>query len=136
MKGVEKHIFINTPLLFNEKLSIFKDLFIDSLIGMGFIDSENSLLEIEFTKSSKYNQDLFQELIIDLTFDFPLIAIDSIKNNQKVANCMIFHLKKNSLIEGFYMVENIINYNGEGKTSCKIYDLFPCEFSEINCHWL
>jgi len=136
VKGVERHIFINTPLLFNEKLSIFKELFANSLVGMGFIDSENSLLEIEFTKSRKYSQDLFQELIIHLTFDFPIITIDSITNNEKVANCMIFSLKKNTLIGGLYMVENMINYNGEGKTSCKIYDLFPSDFLEINYHWL
>ena len=136
MQGVEKHIFIGAPLQFNEKLSLFRDIFVDSLVGMGFIDSENSLLEIEFTKSNKYNQDLFQELIIDLTFESPLIVIDFIENNKKLANCMIFYSTVNPLIEGAYMVENLINYNGQGKTSCKIYDLFPCKPSEINHHWL
>lgn len=136
MQEIERHIFNDAERYFKVKLDLFHELYVDSLIGMGFPESGNSLLEVDFSTSNKYTEDEFQSILLDLTFQIPLITIDSFANKKKKSNCIIYYLNSDPKIEGLYMIESIINYNSYGKTACKIYDLFTSNLIEINSHWL
>lgn len=136
MQEIERHIFNDSERYFKVKLDLFHELYVDSLIGMGFPHSGNSLFEVDFSTSNKYTEDEFQSILLDLTFEIPLITIDSFANKKKKSNCIIYYLNSDPKIEGLYMIESIINYNSYGKTACKIYDLFTSNLIEINSHWL
>lgn len=136
MQEIERHIFNDSEKYFKIKLDLFHELYSDSLIAMGFPKSGSSLLEVDFSTSTKYSEDEFQSILLDLTFEAPLIMIDSFANKEKQSNCIIYYLNSLPEIEGLYIVESTINYNGHGKTACKIYDLFASNFFDINSHWL
>ena len=136
MDTIERHLFHDSQKYFKEKLDLFHEFYVDSLIAMGFPKSGSSLLEVDFSVSDKYTEDEFQDTLLDLTFEIPLITIDSYANKKKHSNCIIYYLNSKSKTEGFYMIESIINYNSYGKTACKIYDLFPSDIFEVNSHWL
>lgn len=136
MQEIERHIFNDSEKYFKVKLDLFRELYVDSLIAMGFPQSGNSLLEVDFSTSNKYTEDEFQSILLDLTFEVPLITIDSFANKEKRSNCVIYYLNSRRTIKGLYMIESIINYNSYGKTACKIYDLFASNLIEINSHWL
>jgi hypothetical protein len=136
MQEIERHIFNDSEKYFKTKLDLFHELYADSLIAMGFPKSNSSLLEVDFSTSNKYTEDEFQSILLDLTFEIPLITIDSFTNKKKKLNCIIYYLNSQPNIEGLYMVESIINYNSYGKTACKIYDLFTSSLFEVNYHWL
>lgn len=136
MQEIERHIFNNSEKYFKVKLDLFHELYADSLIAMGFPKSESSLLEVDFSTSNKYTEDEFQSILLDLTFEIPLITIDSFANKEKRSNCIIYYLNSYPEVEGLYMIESIINYNSYGKTACKIYDLFASNLFDINSHWL
>ena len=136
MQEIERHIFNDCERWFKVKLDLFHELYADSLIAMGFPHSGSSLLEVDFSTSNKYTEDEFQCILLDLTFEIPLITIDSFANKKKKSNCIIYYLNSDPKIEGLYMIESIINYNSYGKTACKIYDLFTSNLIDINSHWL
>jgi hypothetical protein len=136
MDTIERHLFHDSQKHFKIKLDLFHELYVDSLMALGFPQSESSLLEVDFSTSNKYTEDEFQSILLDLTFEIPLITIDSFANKEKQSNCIIYYLNSQPKIEGLYMIESIINYNGYGKTACKIYDLFASNLFDINSHWL
>lgn len=136
MQQIEHHIFNDCEKYFKLKLDLFHELYADSLISMGFLKPVSSLLEVDFSFSNKYTEDEFQSILLDLTFEIPLIMIDSFLNKKKNLNCTIYYLNSDPKIEGLYMIESIINYNGYNKTACKIYDLFVSNIFDINSHWL
>ncbi len=136
MLSVTSHIFHDASKYFNLKLEIFHELYCDSLLAMGFPKAGKSLLEVDFSTSDKYSEDLFQDMLVDLTFCAPLIMIDSYANKEKETNLIIYCLDTNPETKGMYMIESIINYNQYGKTACKIYELFPSNILEVDSHWL
>ena len=68
MLSVTSHIFHDASKYFNLKLEIFHELYCDSLLAMGFPKAGKSLLEVDFSTSDKYSEDLFQDMLVDLTY--------------------------------------------------------------------
>ena len=89
MLSVTSHIFHDASKYFNLKLEIFHELYCDSLLAMGFPGVGQSLLEVDFSTSDKYSKDLFQDMLVDLTFCAPLIMVDSYANKKKEINLII-----------------------------------------------
>jgi hypothetical protein len=136
MLSVTSHIFHDASKYFKIKLEIFHELYCDSLLAIGFPKSGTSLLEVDFSMSDKYSEDLFQDILVDLTFCAPLITIDSYADKNKETGLVIYYLDSDPKTKGMYMIESVINYNKNNKTACKIHELFPSNILEVNSHWL
>lgn len=133
---MERHIFVNAHNYFLEKKSLFQELYVDSTLAIAFTELSTPLLELDFSINSGISEDFFAETLISITFNSPLIMIKSIANKVNKSDYSIFEINGDGYFDDIISLETISNYNNQGKTACKIHQVFPSDLASINNHWL
>lgn len=133
---MERHIFVNAHNYFLEKKSLFQELYVDSTLAIAFTEFSTPLLELDFSINSGISEDFFAETLISITFNSPLIMIQSIANKVNKSDYSIFETNGDGYFENIISLETTSNYNNQGKTACKIHQVFPSDLASINNHWL
>lgn len=136
MQEIERHIFVNAHNYFLEKKFLFQELYVDCTLAVALTDSSTPLLELDFSINKSISEDFFAEVLISIAFNPPLIMIQSISNKLNKSDYSIFEIKGDGYFDDIISIETISNYNNQGKTACKIHQIFPSDLTSINNHWL
>ena len=133
---IEKHVFQEADLLFEDKLHSFHDKFVDCFLLTGVDESDKPLDKVKMTKNPKFSLLYYQRIVGGIMENNPIVSIKSISDKNLKAHCQIYYLNNDTDIEDFFYTQNVYNWQGTQKTCFQVWKLKFISILNMNNHWL
>tara|TARA_Y100000361_G_C11161538_1_gene347715 strand:- start:1390 stop:1797 length:408 start_codon:yes stop_codon:yes gene_type:complete len=129
------HIFASSlsdevAICFAEKISLFHESYIDSLL------IHEVGLNGNFSKNPDFDPLFYSLLIKNLQKSSPWIRVDHVSDKSIDVACAIYYLSDDEEVEGFYMTQIVSNWDNTNKFCYQVWNLkTDCNLLKLNNHW-
>ena len=134
----ERHFFLGEANeLFAEKLHVFHDLFVETMLLCGVDKPGTALDKIKLTKNPAYNLNYYKKVVGGLLKFPPNISVCcSDSYGEIIAEMFFTNLNNGKDIDSIFLTQNVYRWDNTDLFSAQVWQVKDADLYYINSFWL